>query len=86
MRSVQVNYDDVFDEDVGDDDKIMMVKVVGTMVMIMVMMVMMMNADGVQAEGGCSTSGKCPMQAPGSLTTPDLHPASIANEKKKRKS
>ena len=41
--------------------------------------------DGVQAGGGCSTSGKCPMQAPGSLTTPDLHPASIANEQKRKK-
>lgn len=29
-------------------------------------------------EGGCCTSGKCQLQAPGSLTLPDLHPAALS--------
>ena len=34
------------------------------------------SAGGGGDEGGCCTSGKCQLQAPGSLTPPDLHPVS----------
>ena len=87
LGSVQVNEDDVVDEDVGDDDDDG--EGYGNYDGDSDVDCDDDDWDGVQAGGGCSTStsGKCPMQAPGSLTTPDLHPVSIANEqKKKRKS
>ena len=34
--------------------------------------------EWARAEGGCCTSGKCQLQAPGSLTLPDLHPAALS--------